>query len=103
FHERVVDRIEELERRDDARRLGGIEPRGGQRHVESPGELTLRGRRRRWRGEHGEQQDDREGEPATRRSVHVDTSCVSERWSGAERNANRAGSGGIIGDRRRLS
>ena len=36
LHERVVHRVEHHERRDQARRLRGIEPRRGQRDVDGP-------------------------------------------------------------------
>src|SRR6266540_1104839 len=41
LHERVVERVEREERRDDARRLGGIEPRRCERDGGGERDLTL--------------------------------------------------------------
>src|SRR5207249_7238774 len=43
LHQRVVQRVEHHERRDDALGLGGVEPAGGQRDVHAPGHGALRG------------------------------------------------------------
>ena len=60
---RVVKRVEEHVRRDDARRLGGVEPGGRDRHVDGPGELPFRGGRRGRGAERSqEQQRDDQGE-----------------------------------------
>ena len=75
LHERVVQRVEDHEGRDDARRLGGVEPRGGERHVNRPGGLALRGGR--GRGKAGDEEDggdQRDGEAGSERSHRRRTS-----------------------------
>jgi hypothetical protein len=58
--ERVVERVEGHERRDDARSLGGIEPRGRQRDVHGERNLSLgRGRRSRNEGDEEAEPDHR--------------------------------------------
>ncbi len=42
LHERVVERVQRQEGGDDARRLGGVEPRRGQRDVDGERDLPLR-------------------------------------------------------------
>ena len=65
LHQRVVQRVENHERRDDAFRLGGIEPAGCERDVHAPrhGAFGCRGRRTRAAEERDgcEHQDDTSG------------------------------------------
>ena len=42
LHQRVVDRVQDEERRDDPRRLGRVEPGRRQRDMDAPGQLALR-------------------------------------------------------------
>jgi len=60
LHEGVVHRVERHERSDQARRLRRIEPRGGQRDVDGPRELTRRCRGGRAGGDDGEQREGQE-------------------------------------------
>ena len=72
LHHRVVQRIQDEERRDDPRRLGRVEPGRRQRDMHAPGQLALRrrgegdARRTRGEAERGERQH-----VAARRAQHV--------------------------------
>jgi len=75
----IVERVEEHVRRDDARRLGGVEPRRRDRHVDGPRELPLGGGRRGRRDKQSqEQQHDNQSS-----SGHGSLLCIAKR-SGSE-------------------
>ena len=59
LHEGVMKAIEDPERRDDPRGVGRVEPRRGEREVESQGQLSF-GRSLGWRGHAREEHDERE-------------------------------------------
>ena len=72
LHQRVVQRVEDHERRPDPRSLCRIEPRGSDRDVSSPRHLIL-GRGQRGRGgDHRDRDDERSGEErsSVSRDVH---------------------------------
>ena len=72
LHQRVVQSVEDHERRADPRGLGGVEPRGGQRNVNGPGHLTFRCRRGRRGSDDRDRQDERCHEEASSVShVHL--------------------------------
>ena len=68
LHEGVVERVVEHERGDDPGRLGGIEPGGGQRDVDAPGHLAVRGDGGRDRVANEQQRE--EGSKETARMSH---------------------------------
>ena len=67
LHHRVVQRVEHHERRDDPGGLGRVEPRGRQRDVHGPGQLTLG----RGGGRRGPDRQDREDEPRSDAASNV--------------------------------
>src|SRR5437870_5180774 len=83
LHQRVVERVEHHERRDDPRGLGGVEPRRGEGDVNAPRQLPLgRGAGRRGRAEphaHEQRHDDGASQPSLeqRRSAHGHSSRVA--------------------------
>ena len=70
LHERVVDRVEHHERRDDALGLRGIEPARGQRDVHAPGHGAFRSGARRTGGSEREC-DEEQKQAAPSRDSHV--------------------------------
>src|SRR5207245_542804 len=69
LHEGVMKAIEDPERRDDPRGVGRVEPRRGEREVESQGQLSF-GRSLGWRGHAREEHDERERSSQTDTTLH---------------------------------
>ena len=80
-NERVVDRVEDPERRDLRRSGGGVEPRRGDRHVPGHGRPSrrrlLRGDRRRRSGDDHDGDEQRQAEAVSHESLRFEPAFTS--------------------------